>query len=136
MGLVDRICLPFAHIHRKGFAIVWHIWVVRSAIVLDEISKEWIWASGIVGGIRHRKDVLVRADRKAIYPAELWILEFLTQLLQKVFSTLLVVLEGHAKACDWFLVAGLWLLVGEKVAGCWFMVHGLYFWPRRSDFLR
>src|SRR5438094_10400658 len=119
MGLVDRICLPFTHVYRKGFAVVWHIWIIRSAIVLDEISKEWIWASGIVGGIRHRKDVLVRADREAIDPAELRILKFLTQLLQKVFSTLLIVLEGHAKACDWSLVYSPWFLVGEMVSGCW-----------------
>ena len=59
MSLVDRVCLPFAYVHRKGFAAVWNVWIIRSAMVLDEIFKKWIWTSGIVGGIRHRKNVFV-----------------------------------------------------------------------------
>src|SRR5262245_17396825 len=64
MGLVESIGLPFTHIHCKGLAVVWHLWIIWSAIMLDKIFKKRIWASGIVGGIRYRQDVLVQADRK------------------------------------------------------------------------
>ena len=72
MKLINRVIFPFTHIRCKWLTvIIIRLLIVRSSILLDELLDEGIRAGGVIWRIGEFNDVLIRADREALYITDL-----------------------------------------------------------------
>ena len=72
VGVIDWVVLAFAHVRCEWFLVIRYRWIIGFAVMLDEILDKGIWAGGVIGWIRQRQNVLVRADGKSLDLAEGW----------------------------------------------------------------
>src|SRR6266508_3846250 len=94
------VTTTLAHIRRERLFVVRLVRVVGAAVDADEVLHERIRAGRVIGWVGERQDVLVRADRKALDLAKLWITQLFAQLLNEVGAPLFVAGECLAQALD------------------------------------